>query len=115
MTIISAIFALLLSDLKVKEIELDFSKAFSKDDEMLLNEFPLGGAYCHFNKLLYFTGGEEYIKGAGKVFLQVLLNNKDSDINILSLPKLINSHWNHSMIGYNNQLFVIFQPYFYLY
>ena len=92
----------------VDEFQIDFSKVFKDKDDVLLTEFPLGGAYCHYKKKLYFSGGQDYIKNSSKVFLSIplLFNEKDPN-NLSKLPNLINPHWNHSMIANENQIYVI--------
>ena len=87
----------------VNEIKINFSE-FSKEDP-IITEFPNGGAYCHYKNTFYFTGGQEYIKEAGKLFLLIAKNN--SDQNAIKLPLMKNNHFNHSMIGDKEKIFVI--------
>ena len=87
----------------VHEIKINFSD-FSKKDP-IITEFPNGGAYCHYKKFLYFTGGQEYIKEAGKLFLSIVKNNINQ--NAIKLPLMKNNHFNHSMIADKEKIYVI--------
>ena len=87
----------------VQEIKINFSE-FSNEDP-IITEFPNGGAYCNYENCLYFTGGQEYIKEAGKLFLSI---NKNSLVqNATKLPLMKNYHWNHSMIADKDKIYVI--------
>ena len=88
------------------KIEVDFSQAFSNTD-IHLNEFPLGGAYCNYNKILYFTGGQEKQNGLGKIFLRISVQLSDYRVNLTKMPNMLYSHWNHSMIANDNYVFVV--------
>ena len=87
----------------VQEIKMDFSE-FSTEDPKI-SEFPNGGAYCNYENYLYFTGGQEYIKEAGKLFLSIPKNNPNQ--NAKKLPLMKNNHWNHSMIADKDKIYVI--------
>jgi len=87
----------------VQDIKIDFSD-FSKEDP-IINEFPNGGSYCNSENCLYFTGGQEYIKEAGKLFLSI--SNNSPVQNAVKLPLMKFSHWNHSMIEHNGRIYVI--------
>ena len=87
-------------------VHVDFTQAFT-DKDIHLNEFPQGGAFCNYNNILYFTGGQERQNGIGKIFLR-LSNKKDYDRIILKkMPNMLYSHWNHSMIANDNYIFVV--------
>jgi len=87
----------------VQEIKINFSE-FSNEDP-IITEFPNGGAYCNYENCLYFTGGQEYIKEAGKLFLSI---NKNSLVqNATKLPLMKNYHWNHSMIADKDKIYII--------
>jgi hypothetical protein len=88
------------------KIEVDFSQAFSNTD-IHLNEFPSGGAYCNYNKILYFTGGQEKQSGLGKIFLRISVQLSDYKVNLTKMPNMLYSHWNHSMIVNDNYVFVV--------
>ena len=70
-----------------------------------ITEFVQGGAYCNYENGLYFTGGQEYIKDAGKLFLMIGRNDKGQ--NAIKLPDMKYSHWNHSMIADKGKIYVI--------
>ena len=89
------------------KVEVNFKQAF-EDKDIQLNEFPQGGAYCNFQKSLYFTGGQEIQKGVGKIFLRVSVpKESNSETKLVKLPSMIYSHWNHSMISNEKYVFVI--------
>ena len=89
------------------KVEVNFKQAF-EDKDIQLNEFPQGGAYCNFQKSLYFTGGQEIQKGVGKIFLRVSApKESNSETKLVKLPSMIYSHWNHSMISNEKYVFVI--------
>ena len=87
----------------VQEIKISFS-LFSEEDP-ILTEFPSGGAYCNYENFFYFSGGQEYIKEASKLFLSI--SKKDSTQSPNKLPCMKNPHWNHSMIGDKEKIYVI--------
>mgnify|MGYP002624196121 CR=1 FL=1 len=87
----------------VQEMKINFSQ-FSEEDP-LLTEFPSGGAYCNYENFFYFSGGQECIKEASKLFLSI--SKKDPNQNPNKLPGMINSHWNHSMIADKEKIYVI--------
>jgi hypothetical protein len=87
----------------VQEIKINFSD-FSKEDP-IINEFPNGGAYCNYENTLYFTGGQEYIKEAGKLFLSI--SDTSLSQTAIKLPLMNNYHWNHSMIAHKGKIYVI--------
>ena len=90
-----------------RKVEVNFQQAFEKND-IKINEFPQGGAFCNFEKSLYFTGGQEIQKGVGKLFLKVFISTENkSEIKLVKLPSMIYSHWNHSMISNEKYVFVI--------
>ena len=70
-----------------------------------ITEFVQGGAYCNYENGLYYTGGQEYIKDAGKLFLMIGRNDKGQ--NAIKLPDMKYPHWNHSMIADKNKIYVI--------
>ena len=88
------------------KIEVNFRQAFG-DKDIQLNKFPQGGAFCNFEKSLYFTGGQETQKGVGKIFLRITISKTDLNPHLISLPSMIYSHWNHSMISEKNNVFVV--------
>ena len=87
----------------VQEIKINFSD-FSKEDP-IITEFPNGGAYCNYGNCLYFAGGQEYIKEAGKLFLSI--SNSFPTQNAVKLPLMKRNHWNHSMISNEGKIYVI--------
>ena len=87
----------------VQEIKINFSE-FANEDPVI-NEFPNGGAYCNYENSLYFTGGQDYIKAAGKLFLSISKNILSQ--NAKKLPLMRYSHWNHSMIADKDKIYVI--------
>ena len=88
------------------KIEVNFRQAFG-DKDIQLNKFPQGGAFCNFEKSLYFTGGQETQKGVGKIFLRITMSKTDLSAHLISLPSMIYSHCNHSIISDQNYVFVI--------
>ena len=90
----------------VREIKINFDE-FSKEDP-IISEFPLGGAYCNYENSLYFSGGQDYIKEASKLFLSIMKNDlNDYNEKAKKLPLMKNSHWNHSMIADKGKIYVI--------
>ena len=87
----------------VQEIKITFTD-FSSEDP-ILTEFPTGGAYCNHENFLYFTGGQDYIKEAGKLFLSI--SKKSLSQNAVKLPMMKFCHWNHSMIANKDKIYVI--------
>ena len=87
----------------VEEIKVDFSE-FSTGDP-LIDEFPSCGAYCNYDNVLYFTGGQEYIKESSKLFLSV--SKYGQNTKATKLPPMKYSHWNHSMIGDRGKIYVV--------
>ena len=87
----------------VQEIKINFSQFATEDP--IINEFPNGGAYCNYENCLYFSGGQEYIKDAGKLFLSISKNVLVE--NAVKLPLMKFSHWNHSMIADKDKIYVI--------
>ena len=87
----------------VQEKKMNFSE-LSKE-EPIITEFPNGGAYCNYENNLFFSGGQEYIKGAGKLFLSTSKNAPNRKVT--KLPFMKHSHWNHSMIGEKGKIYVI--------
>ena len=86
-------------------IPVDFKQVFN-DKDFLLREFPSGGAFCNTKNYLYFTGGQETLKGIGKIFLRIDLN-VDGEVKMTKMPSMLYSHWNHTMIANDNYIFVI--------
>ena len=78
------------------------NKIFFKGE---VTEFVQGGAYCNYENSLYFSGGQDYIKDAGKLFL--LININELGKNAIQLPEMKYSHYNHSMIGNKGKIYVI--------
>ena len=89
------------------KLEVNFKQAFGDKDSLQLNEFPQGGAFCNYDKSLYFTGGQETQKGIGKIFLRVSISENELGAKLVKLPSMINSHWSHSMISNDNYVFVV--------
>ena len=87
----------------VQEIKVNFSEFAGEDP--IINEFPNGGAYCNYENCLYFSGGQEYIKEASKLFLSISKNILSQ--NATKLPLMKYSHWNHSMIADKDKIYVI--------
>ena len=86
---------------------VDFERAFGEKD-IQVKSFPKGGAYCNYEKYLYFTGGQENQKGLGKIFLRITINpEKDSKAKMVKMPSMLYPHSNHSMISNGNYIFVI--------
>jgi hypothetical protein len=81
----------------VQEIKINFNGE--------VNEFVQGGAYCNYENCLYYSGGQEYIKDAGKLFFVVKRN--DLGQNATKLPEMKYPHWNHSMIADKGKIYVI--------
>ena len=95
-----------VEDESTGKIEVDFKQAFG-EKEIQLNEFPQGGAFCNNGSILYFTGGQEKQKGIGKIFLTVTVSKVDLRSKLIKMPSMNYSHWNHSMIGNDDYIFVI--------
>ena len=89
-----------------EDVEIDFSKVFNSKD-MQLKQFPEGGAYCNHDNNLYFSGGQEFLKGLGKIFLRITVDKNDKTVKMVKMPQMNNSRWNHSMIYGNNYIFVV--------
>ena len=87
----------------VQEIKINFSQFAAEDP--IINEFPNGGAYCNYENGLYFSGGQEYLKDASKLFLFIAKNPLIE--NAVKLPMMKYSHWNHSMIADKDKIYVI--------
>lgn len=87
----------------VHEIKISFEE-FSKSGP-IITEFPNGGAYCHYEKFLFYSGGQENVKEAGKIFLSIV--KKDTNQTAVKLPSMKNSHFNHSMIANKDKIYVI--------
>ena len=68
-------------------------------------EFVQGAAYCNYENALYISGGQEYIKDAGKLFL--VIRSNDPGKNAIKLPDMKYPHWNHSMIADKGKIYVI--------
>ena len=89
------------------EMKVDFKQVFGEDD-IQLDSFPQGGSFCNKGQYCYITGGQEKQKGIGKLFLRMNINNeKAPHLQILKMPSMLYSHWNHSMISNENYIFVI--------
>ena len=87
--------------------EVDFEKAFGEKD-IQLKSFPQGGAFCNYEKYLFFTGGQEKQKGVGKIFLRITINaERETKAKMVKMPSMLYPHWNHSMISNGNYIFVI--------
>ena len=50
------------SDESTGRAKVDFEKAFG-DKDIQLKAFPQGGAFCNYEKYLFFSGGQEKHKG----------------------------------------------------
>jgi hypothetical protein len=87
-------------------VHVDFTQAFT-DKDIKLNEFPQGGAFCNYNNILYFTGGQERQNGIGKIFLRLSIQKDYDRIILKKMPNMLYSHWNHSMIANDNYIFVV--------
>ena len=87
----------------IQEMKINFNE-FTNEDP-IITEFPNGGAYCNYENNLYFTGGQEYIKGAGKLFLSIPKTVHAQSA--VKLPSMKNSHFNHSMIADKEKIYVI--------
>jgi hypothetical protein len=92
-------------DESTAKISVDFKQAFNENDPQLTT-FPQGGAFCNDKNYFYFTGGEEKQKGVGKIFLRINLNI-NGKVNMVKMPSMLYSHWNHSMISNEKYIFVI--------
>jgi hypothetical protein len=87
--------------------EVDFEKAFGEKD-IHIKAFPQGGAFCNYEKYLFFTGGQEKQKGVGKIFLRITINaERETKAKMVKMPSMLHPHWNHSMISNGNYIFVI--------
>ena len=95
-----------IEDESTGKVQVNFKQAF-EDKDIQLNEFPQGGAFCNYDKNLYFTGGQETQKGVGKLFLGVSISEKDLTARLVKFPSMIFSHWNHSMISNGKYVFSI--------
>ena len=95
-----------VEDESTGKVEVDFKEAFGEKD-IQLNEFPQGGAFCNNGSFLYFSGGQEKQKGIGKIFLSLSVSKIDFKVKLTKLPSMNYSHWNHSMIGNDDYIFVI--------
>ena len=89
----------------VQEKKINFPEF--ADNEPNITEFPNGGSYCNYENHLFFSGGQEYIKGAGKVFLSISQKQNSFNKKVNKLPLMKYSHWNHSMIGEKGKIYVI--------
>ena len=87
----------------VQELKIKFLQFTTEDP--IITEFPNGGAYCNYENYFYFSGGQEYIKEAGKLFLSLSKNINVE--NAEKLPLMKHSHSNHSMIAENGKIYVI--------
>ena len=87
----------------VQELKIKFTQFATEDP--IITEFPNGGAYCNYENNFYFSGGQEYIKEAGRLFLSLAKNVNVE--NAVKLPLMKYSHWNHSMIAENEKVYVI--------
>ena len=95
------------SDESTGKAEVDFEKAFSEKD-IQLKVFPQGGAFCNYEKYLFFSGGQEKQKGVGKIFLRITINaEREKKAKMVKMPSMLYPHWNHSMISNGNYIFVI--------
>ena len=88
-------------------IKVNFDELYDDEDNIQINEFPEGGAYCNYKRYLYFSGGQEKNKDIGKLFFVTGISNESNDIVMDKLNYMNNSHWNHSMIINENYIFVI--------
>ena len=95
-----------VEDESTGKVEVDFKQAFGEKD-IQLNEFPQGGAFCNIGPYLYFTGGQEKQKGIGKIFLALSVSKVDLKVKLIKLTSMNYSHWNHSMIGNDDTIFVV--------
>ena len=93
-------------DENTARINIDFKKVFTEKD-LQLNSFPQGGAFCNDEKYSYFSGGQEKMKGVGKIFLRMNTNIENGKIEMTKMPSMLYSHYNHSMISNDNYIFVI--------
>ena len=95
------------SDESTGRAEVDFEKAFGEKD-IQLKAFPQGGAFCNYEKYLFFSGGQEKQKGVGKIFLRITINaERETKAKMVKMPSMLYPHWNHSMISNGNYIFVI--------
>ena len=88
-----------------EDYEIDFYKAFNNNKEFSLKEFPEGGSYCNSWGYLFFSGGKEFLKGLGKIFLRICIDNNITKI--VKMPSMNNNHYNHSMISDKNYIFAV--------
>ena len=88
-----------------EDYEIDFYKIFGNNKELPLKEFPECGAYCNGYGYLFFSGGKEFLKGLGKIFLRISIDNNIAKI--VKMPTMNNNHYNHSMISGKNLIFVV--------
>ena len=89
------------------KISINFSQVF-KDKDFQIKSFPKGGAFCNKENFCYFTGGQETQNGIGKMF--IIINTSENNllkIKMNQMPSMLYSHFNHSMICYNNYIIVI--------
>lgn len=91
---------------KTGNIVIDFKQAFQGED-LKMEQFPEGGAFCNHNKTFYFAGGLEKQKGLGKLFIKILFQESDSKLKLVKMPNMINAHSNHTMISNGKYIFVI--------
>lgn len=104
--------AITKSDVELVQINFSsssplFSQNTTSSSSIPITVFPKGGAYCHDPEFFNYTGGEEIAKDAGKFFARIKLKDISNSQNIIFMEKMLFSHFNHSMIYYNNQIFVI--------
>lgn len=90
---------------KIYSYKIDLSQVSIKDS-IIINNFPVGGAFYNYNKNLFYTGGQETQIGIGKIFFRIISNN-DNKLFIEEIPNMNYSHFNHSIIANNGFLFVI--------
>ena len=86
------------SDIEEKTIPLKFPNNID------INTFLLDCSYCNYNKILYVTGGIINDKKTN-IALAINLAKKDNQITVLSPMNYYRS--GHSMISFNNYLFVV--------
>ena len=91
-------------DEKTEKFKVDFEQAFNKQD-IQLKEFAQGGAYSNSGKYLFISGGQEKQIGIGQIFLRITINENDKKVKMVKMPMMNFSHWNHSMISYENYIF----------
>ena len=95
-----------IDDESAGKVEINFKKVFG-DNDIQLNDFPQGGAFCNYGPFLYFTGGQEKQIGIGKLFLEISILKTHYKPEMIKLPCMKYTHWNHSMINYDNYIYVI--------